>query len=1227
MASKYSYIAYIEGDTSGIVKAMKDVEERSKDLSRRMKVINEGLKFNPESVELLGSKFDTLSEQLENAKVKFEALKSVEEQAKHSRETGAVTKDQYAKYIQELTKAENNYKMLEIAAGTAKTQLDNVKEALKQTAFATEGLGGKLSEIDKISKSFDSELKEIDSSLKNNGGVEILEQKYDILSQAIENTKNRLKELNSAQKNMSSGLENGTVSANEQREYQREVENTQNKLVRYENELEQVRQKLDDTATATNEAENETKEFDNAVEDAGQQTVTFGDLLKSNLLSDVIGKAIGTLKDGITDFVKQGVELASSLTEVQNVVDTTFGDGAAEIYAWSDAAAESFGMSSLAAQQYNGTMGAMLKSMGITDEAVRTMSMDMVGLAGDMASFYTLDVDLAFEKIRSGISGETEPLKQLGINMSVANLEAYALSQGIETAYSKMTEAEKATLRYNYLMAQTADAQGDFAKTSDSFANQQRILQLQTENLSASLGEKFLPHLNDVIITINDKMPQAQAVAEKLVTPFADGFGWLVDNGDAVIAVLGALAAGTGAYALAAGGAAAATNLWTAAATKIAAIKAAINPLALVAAAAAAGAVAFKNYVDNMDISAPEQEFVRNVREETEALQQQRQAFEDLRKSQTENDEAAVASANNIKRLWEELQTYVDENGNVISSNERASEIIGLLNDNYNMNIGFMDGQIQKYSELGSSMDDYIENLRLEARIRNGQEAYDEAIRNIDGLMKKRDELKQQEEVQYKTYEKLKAQGFDNAEDVAERRNAISNEIAETDALISEYEAAAQEYENLFEKKKSSGSSGQPWAPDDSGDEESDPDQALKDFVAGLDKKQNLRRLSEEQYYSDLYEHLTKHEDKESEEWFKQLGRYEDYRQKQADAAVKAAEEEKSAQEKLEKEAEEERINTIKGYWDKVTKMKERGEIDDEKEYKLKAQIVKDYCDENEDTWDSYYNWLYDYTKKQEEEIAGARLQAWDESSKELADKLQKSYDELKSQKEQVRSELLGIDLSETVVDKNGNEIEVLNDLDAEIKKIDKYTASLKKLEDTGISDSLLDKINEMSYEDGSRQRMIDTLLSLPESSRQKYYSDWERLYAKEAEAEQKLFGDKEAELNQEAAAAVKDIFGSMPEEAYDEGVKTAQSYLQGIIDSMDGVTDISAVNAVLHSGYADTSVTANQQKATVAASAAGNFISVKTPITFIIDGVKKEKTIEEIMGEASRSGGNPLHF
>jgi len=187
------------------------------------------------------------------------------------------------------------------------------------------------------------------------------------------------------------------------------------------------------------------------------------------------------------------IKMASDLSEVQNVVDTTFGANTETINKWSKDAGTAFGLSELEAKKYTSTLGAMTKSMGLTDTQTLEMSQGLAGLTGDMSSFYNLDHDEAFDKIRSGISGETEPLKQLGINMSVANLEAYALSQGITTAYDAMSEAEKTTLRYNYLMQVTADAQGDFAKTSGSLANQVRIAQLQVTNLASSVGSALLP--------------------------------------------------------------------------------------------------------------------------------------------------------------------------------------------------------------------------------------------------------------------------------------------------------------------------------------------------------------------------------------------------------------------------------------------------------------------------------------------------------------------------------------------------------------------------------------------------------------------------------------------------------------------------------------------------------------------------------------------------------------
>lgn len=247
-----------------------------------------------------------------------------------------------------------------------------------------------------------------------------------------------------------------------------------------------------------------------SLNNAGKSASMFGDMLKAHVIGDAIiggvkalGNAISSAVSGLVDFAKSGIDTASDLEEVQNVVDVTFGEGASQIEEFAKSAANSFGMTELSAKQMTGTMGSMLKSMGMTDETVLDMSTAITGLAGDMASFYNLDAQDAFNKLRAGISGETEPLKQLGINMSVANLEAYALSQGITTAFGSMTQAEQATLRYNYLMQATADAQGDFARTADSYANQQRILKLNMENLGASIGKKLLPTITSVTSAIN----------------------------------------------------------------------------------------------------------------------------------------------------------------------------------------------------------------------------------------------------------------------------------------------------------------------------------------------------------------------------------------------------------------------------------------------------------------------------------------------------------------------------------------------------------------------------------------------------------------------------------------------------------------------------------------------------------------------------------------------------
>lgn len=185
-------------------------------------------------------------------------------------------------------------------------------------------------------------------------------------------------------------------------------------------------------------------------------------------IGTIVGAAFAVKQ--LVQFGKEAIQLGSDLAEVQNVVDVTFGNLSGEVDSFAKNAVTQFGLSELSAKQFTSTMGAMLKSMGFTERAAADMGMSIAGLAGDIASFYNLGTEEAFYKIRSGISGETEPLKQLGINLSVANLEQYALTQGITKSYNAMTQQEQALLRYNYLLSVTSDAQGDFSRTSESWA-------------------------------------------------------------------------------------------------------------------------------------------------------------------------------------------------------------------------------------------------------------------------------------------------------------------------------------------------------------------------------------------------------------------------------------------------------------------------------------------------------------------------------------------------------------------------------------------------------------------------------------------------------------------------------------------------------------------------------------------------------------------------------------
>ena len=239
----------------------------------------------------------------------------------------------------------------------------------------------------------------------------------------------------------------------------------------------------------------------------------------TNGFNNSVGKLASTLAKlvsagAILKFSKDCIEAASNLQEVANVVDVTFGSRANVVNEWAKNQAASFGLSEKAAKEYAGTYGTMAQQFGRTgDEAVQ-MSIELTKLTGDVASFYNITNKDAATKLKGIFTGETESLKSLGVVMTEANLNAYALNKGLSVQYKNMDENNKAALRYSFVLDKLRFAQGDFARTSDGWANSVRKFQLQLENMKVEIGNELIPVAGYGLQILNTGL---QWIAPKLI--------------------------------------------------------------------------------------------------------------------------------------------------------------------------------------------------------------------------------------------------------------------------------------------------------------------------------------------------------------------------------------------------------------------------------------------------------------------------------------------------------------------------------------------------------------------------------------------------------------------------------------------------------------------------------------------------------------------------------------
>lgn len=263
-------------------------------------------------------------------------------------------------------------------------------------------------------------------------------------------------------------------------------------------------------------------------------TIDFELLLNSNPFNKGLKSATNTIKSSgienslknigklalaafsvkaIVNFGKECINLGSDLAEVQNVVDVTFGNLNTEVNKFAENAIDKFGLGQTVTKKYVGTFGAMSKAFGFSNKEALAMSETLTGLAGDVASFYNLSSDEAYTKLKSVFTGETETLKDLGVVMTQNALDQYALANGYGKTTAKMSEQEKVALRYKFILDKLSLANGDFARTSDSWANQTRVLSLRFNELKATLGQGFINIFTPIVKGINWVLSKLQVLA------------------------------------------------------------------------------------------------------------------------------------------------------------------------------------------------------------------------------------------------------------------------------------------------------------------------------------------------------------------------------------------------------------------------------------------------------------------------------------------------------------------------------------------------------------------------------------------------------------------------------------------------------------------------------------------------------------------------------------------
>ena len=486
------------------------------------------------------------------------------------------------------------------------------------------------------------------------------------------------------------------------------------------------------------------------------------------------------------------VNFSSDMQEAVNKVEVAFGNAADSVKSWSSTTLNSIGLAQGTALDMAALFGDMATSMGYSQDAAAQMSMALVNLAADLASFKNIGIDQASTALKSIFTGETESLKELGVVMTQANLEAYALAEGYTTAYTAMDQAQQVAVRYQYVLANTQNAQGDFARTSDSTANQLRIFRESLKEAAATAGDELLPvitpiigKLNELIQTFGDLDEGTQkAVVQTGLFLAALGPMLKVTGGITTAVKAGITVYQTLRTVMAAN--TAATTAATAAQTGLNAAMAA-NPVGLLVTAIGTLLAVLGSFAVSAALTAESTDTLAS------SINEARQAYEDTRAELQESQASTLSMVDALARLAEEEHKTSAEKAAMLELVEQLNEAVPSLSLAYDAQTDSLNLTAEAIRSLAEA--EYARQEQ-EAAVGRLSEAYQEQI-SIANELEAAEEALQEAKERYAEFDGVETRNSREETSFTAAQGALIAAQGQYDRLTAAQEQNAAEIARL----------------------------------------------------------------------------------------------------------------------------------------------------------------------------------------------------------------------------------------------------------------------------------------------------------------------------------------------------------------------------------------------------------------------------------------------